>query len=290
MRSGPGLEHKKVDLLDIGDEVRILSRTGEWLEIEGKEGNAAFVYAPLIAADRLEPKCPDVEKEQSCWVSMVNIPECYYWGDKLDARETLEWSGTCIDGKPSGKGKLTVKLIDENAKRTVTLEYEDMIDGRGNGRYEQKSSLGGHREGFSVYGKLYGPWTIKYDDGGSAEGLYVNGERQGKWTIKYSNGGSAEGLYVNGERRGKWTIKYSNGGSSEGSYVNGKEHGTWTEFFSNGDQLVYKYRNGSRSGQKGTYYRVGMRYGGFFSEDGNCFRGNNGELWAWWGDKSNCTN
>ena len=51
LRSGPGTDHAKVGLLEIGDEVRVSGEIGEWLRIEAPGVGEAFVYAPLLTED-----------------------------------------------------------------------------------------------------------------------------------------------------------------------------------------------------------------------------------------------
>ena len=51
LRSGPGLTHDLVGLLDIGDQVRVTGRVGDWLRIEPRGGGEAFIYGPLLLAE-----------------------------------------------------------------------------------------------------------------------------------------------------------------------------------------------------------------------------------------------
>ena len=48
LRSGPGTDHAKVGLLEIGDEVQVTGEIGDWLRIEAPGGGDAFVWAPLL--------------------------------------------------------------------------------------------------------------------------------------------------------------------------------------------------------------------------------------------------
>ena len=51
MRSGPGTDHAKVGLLEIGDEVQVTGEIGDWLRIEAPGGGDAFVWAPLLTEE-----------------------------------------------------------------------------------------------------------------------------------------------------------------------------------------------------------------------------------------------
>ena len=51
IRGGPGTDHAKVGLLEIGDEVQVTGKIGDWLRIEAPGGGDAFVWAPLLTDD-----------------------------------------------------------------------------------------------------------------------------------------------------------------------------------------------------------------------------------------------
>lgn len=51
VRAGPGTGHAKVDLLEVGEWVRVLERTGDWFRLEPSAGQPhRFVYGPLLSA------------------------------------------------------------------------------------------------------------------------------------------------------------------------------------------------------------------------------------------------
>ena len=50
VRAGPGTSYAKVDLLEIGDEVRVIERIGDWFRLAPQPDQAErFVYAPLLS-------------------------------------------------------------------------------------------------------------------------------------------------------------------------------------------------------------------------------------------------
>lgn len=51
LRSGPGTDHAKVGLLEIGDEVQVTGEIGDWLRIQAPGGGDAFVWAPLLTEE-----------------------------------------------------------------------------------------------------------------------------------------------------------------------------------------------------------------------------------------------
>ena len=51
VRAGPGTSYAKVDLLEVGERVRTLERTGDWFRLEPSAGQPhRFVYGPLLSA------------------------------------------------------------------------------------------------------------------------------------------------------------------------------------------------------------------------------------------------
>ena len=180
IRTGPGKEHEKTGLLEPGDEVRITARTGEWLRIEATDKTAAFVHASLVAAGALEPTCADATKGAGCWLEVANLPGCYVWNGYLSDKETVAWSGRCIDGKASGTGKLTSKYR-EDGKWTTSSSEGEMVDGLHFGRWVNHSAATGY----------------------SAEGPYVNGKKHGRWIGRWASGGGLEQEYRNGSDEGQ---------------------------------------------------------------------------------------
>ena len=48
LRGGPGTDHAKVGLLEVGDAVQVTGEIGNWLRIAAPGGGEAFVYGPLL--------------------------------------------------------------------------------------------------------------------------------------------------------------------------------------------------------------------------------------------------
>ncbi len=53
VRAGPGTSYAKVGLLEVGEEVRVIERTGDWFKLKPRPGQSErYVYAPLLTATR----------------------------------------------------------------------------------------------------------------------------------------------------------------------------------------------------------------------------------------------
>ena len=156
LRSGPGTDHAKVGLLEVGDEVQVTGKIGDWLRIEAPGGGDGFVYAPLLTrtdpVTALGPKCRTVGRLTDCWVEVSSKPDCYVWVTYLpDTFEELSWSGQCARGAAHGRG-------------TIELRYSDSFPMRLTGTLSA--------------GKLDGHIQINVDGELMGESFYVDGERQ----------------------------------------------------------------------------------------------------------------
>ena len=157
IRSGPGTDHAKVGLLEVGDEVEVTGEIGSWLRIAAPGGSDAFVYAPLLAdADPvmdLDPKCQGFGKAKNCWLEITGRPNCYVWVSYLpDAFENVSWSGQCSGGFARGKGTLEVRYSDGHDMNIV---------------------------GALSAGKFHGQIVLTNRDGKPfGGGFYVDGEQQ----------------------------------------------------------------------------------------------------------------
>ena len=162
VRSGPGTEHDKVGLLEIGDEVRVTGEAGDWLRIETPRGEA-FVHASLLEEAgpkvALSPKCADLGgsylnvNDAACWEEMQSQPGCYAWNGHYHSDRVADWTGSCPGGFASGRGTYSLTAGSNHGGVTVT------------GSFRQ--------------GKKTGRWVEKSDNGTVSEGPYTDGERNG---------------------------------------------------------------------------------------------------------------
>ena len=247
VRSGPGTEHDKVGLLEIGDEVRVTGEAGDWLRIETPRGQA-FVHASLLEAPvTLEPRCEGRQKGAKCWKEIADRPGCHVWDTYLHLDQTVTWSGSCSDGLADGQGTLVWTRSGKSHEQTGAITQ-------------------GKREGES---------TVRYSDGNVHEGPYVDGERDGRWVIRLASGTVYEGPYMDGKPNGQWVIRFASGAISEGSYVDRKRHGQWVTRFPDGAHLEQEWHHGSREAQPGVYVNSGgERHPGRWSD--GCFVDDNG--------------
>ena len=180
VRSGPGTEHGKVGLLEVGDLVRVTGEDGQWFRIELPEVGTAFVYGPLL--EELDGE-ETSEPFGSDWSFVENQP-CQVWNYGYRSLEPFTWSGACVDGRASGEGRLTIS----------------------NGRIVY--------EGTVRNGRMHGYGTTVHSDGNRHEGQFRDGQPNGRGTKHYANGDRYEGEFRAGKRHGRGSF-YPVGGDAE---------------------------------------------------------------------------
>ena len=199
VRAGPGTHHDVRAVLYEGATVRVTGavRYRNWLQIDLRgDGDAAFIHASLLQdTATIESFGPD-------W-SITWNQSCQVWNHgKGDERERFTWSGACVDGKASGKGRL---VWHSRFGRTV---YEGEMEA----------------------GKRHGSGTLKRSDGGRYEGEWREGERHGQGTYRWAIGHRYEGAWQDDRPHGQGTAFYADGDIIRGEWragCHGEKGGQW---------------------------------------------------------------
>ena len=187
------------------------------------------------------------ETDSTCWHEIGNIPGCYLWNPQFNEKETVTWSGSCVDGKASGTGHVTWRYKVYGQSKTGTGEGP-YVDGRKHGHWVWRYANGIVDEGPYVDGRKHGHWVERPADGTVAEGPYMDGKEHGHWVARSADGTVAEGPVVDGLRQGHWVWRFADGTVDEGPYVDGRMHGHWVKRFANGDVHEGPYVDGERHG------------------------------------------
>ena len=198
-----------------------------------------------------ENMCEGKPVGSSCWMALIDQPECYVWNSDLQKDETVTWSGACSDGFAQGAGT----LLRNYSRREEAMGYlqngyrqglwTDRISIRGGGVKEQKGPY--------VNSKRHGLWVERWPDIYSlkqAEGAYVAGKKHGNWVMRTDDGRVGGGAYVDGKKQGQWIDPSYPGGQWEGSYVGGKMHGHWVWRGLDGTTETEIYVNGRSLGKQ----------------------------------------
>ena len=111
----------------------------------------------------VSPVCSG-ETGKGCWMEVNNRSGCYKWNPNPQPNETVSWSGSCVDGKASGRGKVVWRYLKDGAWKTSSDEGE---------LREGKIKLG--------------HWTHGFSDGVVVEGPFADGKRHGLW-VRHGSG------------------------------------------------------------------------------------------------------
>ena len=158
------------------------------------------------------------------WLIAENQP-CQVYKLASVPRNTVTWSGDCVRGKASGKGRVVWKNHNDTA--SGELEYRD--------------------------GKPHGYGTLKWPDNARYEGEWRDGKRHGRGKITWPDGAHYEGEWRNNERYGDGTYISQLDGRYEGEWRNDKRNGYGTYvgvgFSSTAERYEGQWRDDKRHGQ-----------------------------------------
>lgn len=131
-------------------------------------------------------------------MEIANQPECYRWNPNPAPEETVTWSGACVGGKASGKGKEVWRFREDGEWKTSGGEGE-LREGKTRvGHWVEFSSSGNRAAGTYVDGELHGHWIWHSSDGDTWEGPYVEGKLHGLWVERGTQGKSTQ-CWIRGE-------------------------------------------------------------------------------------------
>ena len=180
---------------------------------QASRGNYVTGYLDADSAPTLLAAAPDLSGP--IWITAQNHP-CKAWNPQPEAGETLTWSGGCVDGKASGRGR--------QVWRNSHGEYV----------YE-----GAFREG-----KKNGQGTMTYSDGSHYVGDWLDNKRHGMGTSSYPSGGRYGGMWEAGRPHGIGTYTRADGTKYSGLWVEGcfkaGSGGTWTALHASAEACGFK--------------------------------------------------
>ena len=147
------------------------------------------------------------------WV-LSNKQGCKVLDPYFSEGVTMDWEGSCVDGKANGIGKLT-KFIDGELESTYEGEYKN--------------------------GVKVGQGIITYADGTVQTGKFVNGQMMGEGVMIYEDGSKYVGNFINSSLHGFGTFDFANGDQYIGFFVS-EELYTGKTISKNGT-ITYYHKN-----------------------------------------------
>ena len=155
----------------------------------------------------------------------------------------VSWSGSAVDGKADGSGKLT-----------ITVKNKDGTTYTGTGDSEMKAGI------------MHGRVAIKWSDGYSFDGTYKNGERE-RGILRNPNGDVYEGDFKDNYYDGYGIYKFAKGGVYEGEWKKGAYEGKGIYKFPDGGIYDGEWKKGIYEGKGIFKYADGRVYEGDFKNN-----------------------
>ena len=153
-------------------------------------GEQATGYLKTESVKTLLAAVPDLSGP--IWLTAQNQP-CKVWNPYPKAGETLTWSGACVEGKASGRGRQVWRSSNEESV------YEGELRN----------------------GKHHGRGTITYANGHTYEGEWRNDKRHGRGIKTWPNGNRYEGEWEDNKPHGWGTHTKRDGDAHKGNWNNG---------------------------------------------------------------------
>ena len=130
LRGGPGTDHAKVGLLEVGDAVQVTGEIGAWLRIAAPGGGEAFVYGPLLTEEAPERATQAIEekpREPSKAVSRAKMVEAPTIPDQATRERVADWLDQCRDmwGEVGPHGGYDVDFSSDREVREFLSYYEE---------------------------------------------------------------------------------------------------------------------------------------------------------------------
>lgn len=168
---------------------------------------------------------------------------CRVWNRFPQARETVTWTGPCIEGATAGEGLLTWTSVRRGETERETYEGQRQ-GGREHGRGVYTGADGSRYDGDWRLGIKHGQATYTSPEGHVYVGAYREGLRQGHGVYTLANGSRYEGDWWGGRQHGQGMATWYDGSRYEGELVDGKPEGQGTLTFADGTVYSGEWRAG----------------------------------------------
>lgn len=153
------------------------------------------------------------------WRDLKNQPGCKAFAKVPKQRETVTWTGPCVNGIAEGTGRLHFHYFENG-------EWRDSI-----------------YEGPLVKGKMQGFGTKTYYDGARYQGQWKDDLVSGKGTLYFANGDRHEGQWRRHLANGQGTRYYRNGDRFTGMWRDNRRDGPGVYIYADGRRCEGTWRN-----------------------------------------------
>jgi hypothetical protein len=149
---------------------------------------------------------------------------CALWNDHPHETVATDWSGPCEDGKASGRGAFTWRVLREGVEITETYEGH-FLAGRLAGEGLYKDTRGEVYEGEWIDGVTQGEGRLTTAGGDLYVGQWKAGRRHGEGVQTWRSGSRYQGSWEEDNMHGLGAMIWWNGESFEGEFINDLGHG-----------------------------------------------------------------
>ena len=176
VRAGPGTEHTKVGLLEVGEEVRARATAGEWIELEPDiTGEARFVHRDLLEGPVPEPPALESAPAKA----------------RVETPQGTTYRGEMHDGKRHGHGVQTWP----GGARYEGQWRGGMPEGHGVKTWPD----GARHQGVFRAGKRHGAGRYQWPNGDEYEGQWRDDEKVGVGIMRWADGDASVVEWRDGE-------------------------------------------------------------------------------------------
>jgi hypothetical protein len=168
---------------------------------------------------------------------------CRVWNGFPQARETVAWTGPCIDGATGGEGVLTWTSVRRGERQVETYKGARQA-GREHGRGVYTGADGSRYDGGWRLGIKHGRGTYTSPEGHVYVGEYREGLRHGRGVYTLANGSRYDGAWWGGRQHGEGVATWHDGSRYEGELAHGKPEGEGTLTFPDGTVYSGEWRAG----------------------------------------------
>lgn len=216
--------------------------------------DSRWLQAACLAIAGITPPCSAADD----WLQ--DAKGCQVAAQLRAANQTIEWSGTCRDGRAEGRGQLR-NFVDG----VQTLTYDgDMKAGRPSGQGVLTTRSGTHYEGGFLDGLYAGAGRLTDGKGSIRQGNFRAGLLDGPCSIVWASGLRFDGECEQGSIDGGGQLQYKNGDRYTGSFKFGVLQGQGRYAWANGDVYEGGFKENRLFGSGDYQFADGSRYGGAF--------------------------
>jgi hypothetical protein len=167
---------------------------------------------------------------------------CYLWSDNPFPAMSVSWTGTCENGRASGRGTATWRKAGKEI-----IKYDvAMKDGRAEGAGSYVTTKGFRYDGNFTAGKANGRGVLVLANDGTFDGEFSSDDFV-SGTFSMPNGTRYDGAFVNNTFEGPATFITPDGDRIEGQFHIGKLNGL-VRTDAHGKKCVAWYKNNLRNG------------------------------------------